>query len=69
MTTAQLIKNQMDRIPVDWTGHRDMEILVRLTDRAEMKSARTETLNNGIRFNFFDGSALTYNAQAERAEL
>ena len=69
MTTAQLIKNQLDRIPVDFTGHRDMEILVRLTDRAEKTAARVETLSNGIRFNFFDGSALTYNAQAERAEL
>ena len=69
MTTAQLLKSQYDRVPIDWTGHRDMEVLVRLTDRAEKTAAKVETLGNGIRFNFFDGSALTYNAQAERAEL
>lgn len=69
MTTAQLLKNQYDRVPVDSTGHRDMEILIKLTDRAEKTAATVETLENSIRFNFFDGSALTYNAQAERAEL
>ena len=67
MTTAQRIKSLYDRVPIDWTGHRNIEMLVYLTDSTEKIAAMTETLTDGIAFTFRDGSRLTYNTRAERA--